>query len=800
MNFPKILNNSIALRTTTLVLCVLTIILVAAGLWQMKYVKDTISDDLQWQTSRSLAGATKIIDNRLLNIETAVNTAAMYAETAAQNKQTAKRLLEGIVATSNDITAATILYKENFFPEEGKYFAPTVAKDNKNNLSYHEIGGEKFNFYYLENDSNWVYTHKTNKPYWSLPFVAISTKRTMVSYSVPLHDKSGDIFAVLCASLDLAWVERVINEAKPYDFAKVSILSRDAKFIYHPIKKHIMTANAINIAKAQQNNKSVEITNKMLQWQRGVDTMFAPLLSTDMEGDSIEYSQAKQEKLIIYYSPIERVKWSINYTIPYNKLMEHPIQMSKNMLFILFAVLFTLAIVMYIVIRAQIWPLKQLEKSARHIAKGNFDVKFPIIKTQDEIRHLRDSFSYMQTSLLQHIQQLQNTTASKAAIERELSIASNIQMAMIPKQNPPFPERNDIDICGLLTPAKQVGGDLFDYFIRDEKLFFCIGDVSGKGVPASIVMAVTTTLFHSIAAHEANPERIMTILNDTMTTNNEANMFVTLFIGVLDLPTGRLRFCNAGHNAPILIGHTKGFLPIEPNLPIGVMPGWEYKMQDTLIDPDTVIFVYTDGLTEATNEENKLFGEKRMMDSIKLNESPKSVLDKMTENVKQFVGQAEQSDDLTMLAIQYKKKLANIRMQKSITISNDVEKISHLSDFVENVCNEIDFDTAITMQMNLALEEAVANVVNYAYPKGIKGNINIEAKCSDERLKFIITDNGVPFDPTKKEDVDTTLSVEERPIGGLGIFLVRQLMDSINYERIDGKNVLTLIKKLHNNE
>ena len=168
----------------------------------------------------------------------------------------------------------------------------------------------------------------------------------------------------------------------------------------------------------------------------------------------------------------------------------------------------------------------------------------------------------------------------------------------------------------------------------------------------------------------------------------------------------------------------------------------------------------------------------------------------MEQAVKQFVGGAEQSDDLTMMAIQYRKKQKNIRMQHSITLTNDLEQVPQLSDFVDMVCMEVGFEPTMVMQMNLAIEEAVVNVMSYAYPVGTVGNVNIEAQADDERLKFTIVDNGIPFDPTAKAEVDITLGVEERPIGGLGIHLVRQLMDSINYERIDGKNVLTLRKKI----
>ena len=233
-------------------------------------------------------------------------------------------------------------------------------------------------------------------------------------------------------------------------------------------------------------------------------------------------------------------------------------------------------------------------------------------------------------------------------------------MSMLPKIFPPYPERSDIDIFGQLTPAKAVGGDLFDFYIHDEKLFFCIGDVSGKGVPASLVMAVTRSLFRNVSAHESEPHLIARALNDSLSEGNEMNMFVTLFVGVLDLATGHLDYCNAGHDSPLLIGQGVAPLPCDPNLPVGVMPDWQFTLQQVTLAPQTTIFLYTDGLNEAENILHAQFGDDRIISLAEtlLNRGqnkPSTIIQLMTDAVHDFVGQAEQSDDLTMLAIQYKR-------------------------------------------------------------------------------------------------------------------------------------------------
>ena len=389
----------------------------------------------------------------------------------------------------------------------------------------------------------------------------------------------------------------------------------------------------------------------------------------------------------------------------------------------------------------------------------------------------------------------------KAAIESELHIASAIQKGMLPKNFPTSSNRDDVLLHATLMPAKDVGGDLFDFYIRDEKLFFCIGDVSGKGVPASLVMAVTRAIFRTVSARESMPDRIMTTMNKTMADMNESNMFVTLFVGVLDLPTGRMRYCNAGHDAPLLVGVGVGTLPCDSNIPVGIMSSWKYTLQEKQVFPGTTIFLFTDGLTEAENASHEQFMMQRVNDVAtqalsEQKQDPKQLINLLTDAVHQFVGDAEQSDDLTMMAIQYTKQQRDVRMCKSITLPNDTQEVPRLAAFVDEVCEAIGFSPAVTMQMNLALEEAVVNVMKYAYPIGTHGNVTIEAQANDVRLKFTIIDSGKPFDPTVKADVDLSLPVQERPIGGLGIHIIRQIMDSINYERLDGHNVLTLRKRL----
>ena len=392
------------------------------------------------------------------------------------------------------------------------------------------------------------------------------------------------------------------------------------------------------------------------------------------------------------------------------------------------------------------------------------------------------------------ISNLHQANMEKEHIESELNIARKIQMDMLPKSET---RRDDVDICGSLVPARMVGGDLYDYFIRDEKLYFCIGDVSGKGVPAALVMAVVHTLFRSVSAHESRPDRIMRTLNETACQGNETNMFITFFIGVLDLPTGKLRYCNAGHDCPFVIGNGSFVLPAKANLPLGVVEDMVYVAQETMLAPNVMLFLFTDGQTEAKNTEHQLFGMPRLtnfMQRVRTDIEPKTIINKVMMEVDQFVQEAEQSGDLTLLAVQYTPTKKEIVFGETLTISNKIDEIRRLNAFVKSSAHAIGIEATLANKIKLAVEEAVTNIIDYAYPDGADGTIKIAIEADAKTIRFVITDTGAEFDPTSVTKADTTLGIDDRPIGGLGIFLVRNLMDSINYERIEGKNVLRLEK------
>jgi sigma-B regulation protein RsbU (phosphoserine phosphatase) len=303
-------------------------------------------------------------------------------------------------------------------------------------------------------------------------------------------------------------------------------------------------------------------------------------------------------------------------------------------------------------------PLKDFADSARLIASGNFNVRLPEIKTEDEMKELYNSFSFMQKELDEYMATLKETTSAKEKIESELRIANEIQMSMIPHIFPPFPDLSQIDLFATLKSAKEVGGDLYDFFvIEGNKFCFAIGDVSGKGVPASLFMAVTRTLVRSISDNVHSPSTIVESLNRSISQNNDSNMFVTLFLGVLDLKTGELLYTNAGHNPPVLIRKNGETFMFEKTkfIPAGLFEDFKYGESSLKLESGDKLFLYTDGVSEAENVQGDLFGEHSVMQIINnnINARPQELINIMGNEISAHVNGYTQSDDITMMTIVY---------------------------------------------------------------------------------------------------------------------------------------------------
>ena len=623
-------------------------------------------------TDRQLEYKAKTVEQILTEVYVATVNTVPDIEDNLHRPDRMQGVMKRIVELNPHIRSCGISFRENYYPQKGRWFCPYAQRrDSDSIVILQTIGGLKQDYL---NEAWFQEAMKAKEGYWSKPFFDGTDQKTpLVAYLVPIRDERDSTVAVLGVDLSLDYLaDDISNEFFSFNSRKDGwsaekniyyfVSDSTGTYLVHPDKNRIVNQNYNDIAKLTANPSDDYLGQILMKHESGH-------LMTDGRGNDLVIDG---EKVMVNFKSLEHTPWTMFMVLP-TFFVDVIFYILGGLL--LFFILIGLIVVFFAGrrgIKKSSEPLRQLALSANEVAKGNFDTHLPGIHSRDEIHQLRDSFENMQQSLTRYVNELRDTTAQKAAMESELKRAHDIQMSMLPKTFPPYPERDDIDIYGMLTPAKAVGGDLFDFYIRDEKLFFCIGDVSGKGIPASMFMAVTRSLFRNISAHVVLPEHIAYALNNALTEGNETNMFVTLFTGVLDLATGHLHYCNAGHNAPLLVGcdvedsvpHADPQvreLPCLPNLPLGIMGEFQFEAQEVDLDPDTTIFLFTDGLNEAENAFHEQFGDERIVEVAnrllaKREHQPINITYEMFQAVHNFVNGAEQSDDLTMLAIQYTNK------------------------------------------------------------------------------------------------------------------------------------------------
>ena len=536
-----------------------------------------------------------------------------------------------ILVNNPYLDGCSIAFEPYYFKEKGQYFSAFSLNENGTITTVQE-GSNMYQYFYMD----WyLLPRMMNKPVWTEPFndynpESIASSQTITSYTKPLTDKNGDVVGVISVDLALEWLSQTISSVKPYPNSYSIMLGRSGTFFVHPdsTKRSLQTIFTETMEKP--NPKLTALGKAMLAGEEG-------MMELKMDGrDSY-----------VFYKPLGNTGWSTAIVCPesdifggYNRLL--------NVVIILIIIGLLLMLLAFSrIFTHMLQPLSQLAKQAETIASGKFDENLPVTDRIDEIGKLSNSFRYMQTSLVNYIDELTRTTANKERIEGELRIAHDIQMGMIPRIFPAFPERDDIDIYASMTPAKEVGGDLYDFFIQNDKLYYCIGDVSGKGIPASLFMAVTRNLFRVVAQQELPPAEIARQINDTLSEDNDQGMFVTMFIGVINLKTGEMSYCNCGHNPPVIEDE---FMQMEPNVPMGLFTGFEFVDECIANVENKMILLYTDGLNEAENEAHEQYGDDRLLAYMQQHaETAKTTINDLLESVAQHVAGAEPSDDLTML-------------------------------------------------------------------------------------------------------------------------------------------------------
>ncbi len=638
----SIIFRSFSTRLSLLIIAVTGVLFALSFVLYFYLAKKAIVTEVFQKSEYQLTNVTKSIDAILASAELSAANTAYHIEQNLDNPAAFKEIIANMLISNPDIYGSGLGFEPYFYPNEGEFFMSYTQYDNSliDGLSFEIVGNETYDYHTMD----WYLIPKLlEKSYWSEPYYDEGAGNIlMTTYSQLIYDKNNKVVGVLGIDISLDWFSQMVLANKPYPNSYAFMLSRNAYYLAHRENNRILNETFFTATGDMADKQVKDIGEDMIAQKGGSKTFF---------NDDI--------RSYVFYEPIPRIGWSIATVSQESDVMKQFSQMSILVWITASASLILLFILSWLTIRKLATPLREFADTASVVAQGNFDTPIKEIKSRDEMYELRKSFVNMQMSLKNYINELKETTVARERIESELAIAHQIQMGMLPKVFPPFPNCEDIDLYALLEPAKEVGGDLYDFFVKNDKLYFTVGDASGKGVPASLLMAVTSSLFRSVASHTERPEQILELLNNSISENNDANMFITLFVGVLDLKTGVLDYANGGHNLPVIVSPTSGvhFLDSKANIALGIFDGMSFEAQQITLQRGESIFIYSDGLTEAENSAQELYSDQRLIDTLKSivnTNNPQNVINIVKQSVDKFVNGNEQSDDLTMLIINYK--------------------------------------------------------------------------------------------------------------------------------------------------
>ncbi len=524
------------------------------------------------------------------------------------------------------VSGTTVAFIRGFYPAKGEYFAVRSFRD----LATGEIRSTTLSDYALQ---GW-YTGAiaAAKGIWSEPYEATDGSGLVTTYSAPLATDEGKTYAVLSIDVSLEGITKVMSREHFYENSYSVILSSEGTILSHP-DKSLLLGNIASLADMRKDARLAALSQKMMAGETGV-------------------GEVRSEKAAAIFGPVSN-GWSAAIICPAEVIFGATVRFQ---IFILLIALMDLTLLYFVtraIIGRTLLPITEVTYLAKNIAKGNFKAEIPKFKGNNEMFHLHEALRNMLKSINDYIAQLRSTTASKERFESELAIASDIQQQMLRTD---FINDEDVDLYATLRPAKEVGGDMYDFLRAGRTIYFAVGDVSGKGVPAALYMAISRSLFHYVSEMSLSTSNIVSCINSSFCSGNNSNMFITMFVGRLDLDTRELVFCNAGHNPIILISPTgeAKYIHAKSNLAAGVYDEFPYEKESIYVEKGSRLLIYTDGVTEAEDRVKNQYGEDRLIEfasSLSPDTPSQEFIEKLTESMKSFTNGNDQNDDITIMSV-----------------------------------------------------------------------------------------------------------------------------------------------------
>lgn len=645
-------NRSIAYKLILVItVCSAIIFTVTIGYFY-RSSRTALEKELEENSRNLVAASVNRVETILASTGKVVNGVVQSLETGSYDEKSRKQLLLGTLGENREIYGLGVAFEPDLSALHSRPVVPYFyRKDGELILTNEE------DFQYLTLDWYQI-PREVRERVWSEPyFDEGSGKMLMTSCSAPFFSGRGAakrVDGVVVADVSLEWLTELVASIKVLKSGYSFLLSRNGTILTHPDKELIMNETIFSLAESQQNPALREIGRKMVHGESGL----------------IPYTDSRGIRSWMYYAPVTSTGWTLAVVFPEEELFAGVRGLTITVACMGLAGILLLSACVAVIARSITTPLHRLAEATEEIASGNFDAELPPVRSNDEVGKLTQAFIAMNKSLKEYIQDLTETTAAKERIESELQVATDIQASLLPRLFPAFPDRPEFDIYASMDPAKEVGGDFYDFFFIDQNnLCFLIADVAGKGVPAALYMMVAKTLLKSEGQRLGEPGAILSYVNNVLATDNDSCMFATVFCAIVDIRSGAVRFANAGHNPPLLIT-SQGirYLPLRAGFVLGPMEDTHYETEGLTLQPGETLFLYTDGVTEATNSSDELYGEAQLLSA--LQRGPKedlvAMIQKIRAEVTAHAAGAPQSDDVTMVALKYRGAVTGIEVPEDL--------------------------------------------------------------------------------------------------------------------------------------
>lgn len=790
-----------------------------------------LMDELEKEISQAARDKTKIAGERLLAYTTSVMYAASYADTLYRNPQnyTARETMYPLIenkakwAMTRCIADAGITYEsvkeENMLLGNMEdVFVPIV--NHNDNITTIYIGTETGLLVSYDPYSAEAYTGgESYYEYRNLDWYTLGKEKGECAFTgtyqdgygrgltitcvMPYHDRSGKFAG--CVAMDILMEDlnnSIVNDGITAPNEAILIDAEGNMIAGKSIDPH--SKETFNIRDSKVNSKLKPIADKILNHDEGVASAGDEGNAVYVAYSTIDFTDWKLciiSPIADIIAPAVSIRGNIDQnTKQVTESVVHGIRVVVENCLVLFAVIL-LAITFFVgrVAGKITNPLKTLEKDVRVISGGDFSQRTKV-STNDEIGSLATAINFMTESLQHYIDHLKEATAKEERIASELSLAADIQISILPTNFLTFTDHKEFDLYATMTPAKEVGGDFYDFFMVDDThLAMVMADVSGKGFPAALFMVIGKTLIKDNTQPGVPLGEVFTKVNHLLCEANKEGLFITAFEGILNLETGELEYVNAGHEPPFICKSGEAY--VMHKLPAGFvlagMDGMQYKEGFLQMNPGDSIFLYTDGANEAINTEEEMFEMERLGEVLNNNrdKGPKELLAAVKEGIDAFVGEAAQFDDITMLCVEFKELIKDSVQEMKLMATT--ENLGQVLEYIETTLAQGKVPQKVSVETQIAAEEVFVNIAHYAYGEQTgEATIQVDiTKKGEVRINFI--DSGVPYNPLEKQDPDITLAMEDREIGGLGIFMVKESMDEVTYRYEDGQNILSLVKRYH---